>query len=63
MAGSLRVLWPWPLGVDSTDLGTPDSDVGLAVVMAIVGFAVVIAIAGLALRYEQTREEPEPSNT
>jgi putative membrane protein len=26
MAGSVRVLWPWPDGVASTDLGWPDGD-------------------------------------
>jgi putative membrane protein len=56
MGGSLRVLWPWPLGVDSTDLGAPDSDVGLAIGMAVVGFVVVIAIARVALRYERRQE-------
>jgi putative membrane protein len=52
MAGSFRVLWPWPLGVDSTDLGVPDSDVGLSVVMVIVGFATMIAIAAIARRVD-----------
>ena len=56
MGGSLRVLWPWPLGVDSTDLGVPDSDVGLAIGMAIIGFLVVIAIARIAVRYERDHE-------
>ncbi len=40
MAGSLRVLWPWPDGVDSTAIGVPDSDVALAVVVA----AVVVVV-------------------
>jgi putative membrane protein len=52
MAGSLRVLWPWPLGVDSTDLGVPDSDVGLSIVMVVVGFAAMIAIAAIASRVD-----------
>lgn len=56
MGGSLRVLWPWPLGVDSTDLGAPDSDVGLAVGIAVIGFLVVIAIARIAVRYERSHE-------
>jgi putative membrane protein len=50
MAGSLRVLWPWPLGVDSTELGVPDSDVGLSIVMVVVGFATMIVIAAVARR-------------
>ena len=52
MAGSLRVLWPWPLGVESTDLGVPDSDVGLSIVMAVVGFAAMIVIAAIANRVD-----------
>jgi putative membrane protein len=53
MAGSLRVLWPWPLGVDSTKLGTPDSDVGLAIAMAGIGLAVVMIIARFAVQVDQ----------
>lgn len=52
MGGSLRVLWPWPLGVDSTKLGSPDSDVGLAIGMAVVGFAFVLIIARIATQIE-----------
>ena len=52
MAGSLRVLWPWPLGVDSTDLGVPDSDIGISVVMMVVGFAAMIVIAAIANRID-----------
>lgn len=52
MAGSLRVLWPWPLGVDSTDLGAPDSDIGLSIVMVVVGFAAILAIGAIARRIE-----------
>lgn len=52
MAGSLRVLWPWPLGVDSTVLGRPESDIGLSVAMVAIGFAVIILIAAVAKRVE-----------
>jgi putative membrane protein len=52
MAGSLRVLWPWPLGVDSTDLGVPDSDIGISIVMVAVGFAAMIVIARVADRID-----------
>lgn len=48
MAGSLRVLWPWPDGVDSAVLATPGNDwlgVGMA---SMVGFAAVFLIARLA---------------
>ncbi|KAA3637261.1 MAG: DUF368 domain-containing protein [Armatimonadetes bacterium] len=54
MGGSLRVLWPWPLGVDSTKLGSPDSDVALALVMAVIGFGFVLVIARFAAQIEES---------
>jgi putative membrane protein len=43
MAGSLRVLWPWPGGVDSTDLGRPPGeDLPIALLLGI--GAAVLAI-------------------
>ena len=62
MAGSLRVLWPWPLGVDSTDLGAPDSDIGLAILTAVIGFVVVLVIARVAAGYERKREADASSD-
>jgi putative membrane protein len=62
MAGSLRVLWPWPLGVDSTDLGVPDSDLGLSVVMVVIGFAAMIVIAAIARRVDDGGGELAPSD-
>jgi putative membrane protein len=59
MAGSLRVLWPWPLGVDSTALGSPDGDVVAAVVAAGIGFVMVVVIAGAAQRIAAS--EPVPA--
>jgi putative membrane protein len=52
MAGSLRVLWPWPDGVESTDLGAPEGDVLLAVVAAVISFVAVAWVASLAQRLE-----------
>jgi putative membrane protein len=52
MAGSLRVLWPWPLGVDSTVLGRPDGQVAESLLVAIVAFAAVVVVAGAAQRLE-----------
>lgn len=52
MLGSLRVLWPWPLGVDSTALGAPDEAVGAAIALAIVAFAVVLGINHAASRLD-----------
>jgi putative membrane protein len=44
MVGSLRVLWPWPEGVDSTNLGAPDEAVGTSIALAVVGLVVVVAV-------------------
>lgn len=60
MAGSLRVLWPWPNGVgvvgegdervDGTGLELPASfsDAWLPTVLAVVGFAVVVLLSRMA---------------
>lgn len=53
MAGSLRVLWPWPFGVDSTVIGAPDGQIIGSIVVAAVAFVVVILIARVALRLEE----------
>lgn len=47
MAGSLRVLWPWPDGTDTSNLASPSEPL-VPVVLAVVGFAVVMVIARLA---------------
>ena len=44
MLGSLRVLWPWPDGVDSTLLEAPGEAAGTALTLAVAGFAVVVII-------------------
>lgn len=58
MLGSLRVLWPWPLGVDSTALEAPNEDAVAAVVVAVFAFAVVMGIDALGRRIgHQTRQD------
>ncbi|MEN8238677.1 MAG: DUF368 domain-containing protein [Actinomycetota bacterium] len=52
MAGSTRVLWPWPLGIDSTLIGTPDSFVIGSIAIATAAFVAVIVIARFAQRLE-----------
>ena len=48
MAGSLRVLWPWPSGLDSTALGAPESNLPVVLGLAIVALLVVIALGRLS---------------
>jgi putative membrane protein len=52
MAGSLRVLWPWPGGVDSAALGAPEGDILPVLIAALVGFGFVFLIARLAASRE-----------
>jgi putative membrane protein len=62
MAGSLRVLWPWPDGVDSTELGAPDGDMLVALVLAVIAFVVVVVVARFAqgLELSETHPDAEP---
>ena len=51
MAGSLRVLWPWPDGSDTAAVGWPGADEWLGpVLLAAGGLAVVLAIGFAARR-------------
>lgn len=54
MAGSLRVLWPWPDGLDSTALGAPDSNfIGVAALaVGALGVVVVLGRIGSAGKVE-----------
>ena len=57
MAGSLRVLWPWPDGTEGTALSGPGEDLWLPAGLAIVGFVVVVAVTKLAERLEHRTDE------
>jgi len=59
MAGSLRVVWPWPDGVDSPALGKPDVAVFGVVVAGIVGFGFVYLVARLATSREKVSEQQQ----
>ena len=67
MAGSVRVLWPWPAGVESTAIGAPEGDWVIAVGLAGVAFVIVVVVGAYAQRLEMREEaegagvgEPEP---
>jgi putative membrane protein len=47
MAGSLRVLWPWPNGLDSTAIGGPDGNLLAVASLAIVALVIVVALGRL----------------
>lgn len=44
MAGSLRVLWPWPEGTGGTDLALPDGDLVIPMLLAAIGAVSVLLI-------------------
>ena len=48
MLGSLRVLWPWPGGTETTTLAAPSGDVVVPVLLALLGFGVVLAVDRIA---------------
>jgi putative membrane protein len=50
MAGSARVVWPWPNGLESTRLGAPGGDFPVTFGLAAVAFAAVLALGWLANR-------------
>jgi putative membrane protein len=54
MAGSLRVLWPWPDGLDSTVLGAPGSNLVGVSLLALIALVFVFALGHLG-----TRSAPE----
>ena len=51
MAGSLRVLWPWPDGTETARLAAPENW-GMPLVLGLAGFAAVTAIGWWAARRE-----------
>ena len=53
MLGSLRVLWPWPNGTNTTELGSPADDVAIPVLIAVAAFVVVLAVEVVATRSQR----------
>ena len=56
MAGSVRVLWPWPDGVESTAIGAPEGDWIVAIALAVVAFTAVVVIGYYAQKVEAADE-------
>jgi putative membrane protein len=50
MLGSMRVLWPWPAGTETTAISAPSGDVAMPIVLAAVAFAVVLGVDRVARR-------------
>lgn len=59
LLGSTRVLWPWPDGLDSTDLGAPTSQVPLALALAVGGFVIVLVLTRVSERLQHLDVEDE----
>lgn len=52
MVGSTRVLWPWPAGVESTELGAPADPIVVPVLLALGGLVLVVGFDAVARRLE-----------
>jgi putative membrane protein len=50
MVGSVRVLWPWPSGLDSTELGWIEGPVVVTLGLMVFGFVLVVAIDLISAR-------------
>jgi putative membrane protein len=62
MAGSMRVIWPWPEGSDSAALGAPVwGELPLALACAVAGAAAVIGVAWASERAGRSPESSAPA--
>jgi len=61
MLGSVRVVWPWPKGVDSTAIEAPSDPVATTIGLALLGVLVVVAVNEVGKRFEHrtTHDEAE----
>jgi putative membrane protein len=61
MLGSLRVLWPWPLGVESTAIEAPGEHIPAALIAAVGAFLLVLGVEAAARRvvHRTTADEVE----
>jgi len=61
MAGSLRVLWPWPDGTDTANLASP-TDPLIPVLLVVAGFVVVMVIGKLGRSHVAGSQQPAASS-
>jgi putative membrane protein len=62
MIGSVRVLWPWPDGVESTELGAPTAPIVGPILLALLGLVVVLAVQYVSERLENRTTGDEISD-
>lgn len=62
MVGSVRILWPWPNGLESTALGAPNEAVPLTVGLAVLACAVVLGFNAIATRLEHRTVSEEAAD-
>jgi putative membrane protein len=62
MIGSVRVLWPWPDGVESTELGAPTAPILGPILLAVLGLVVVLAVQYVSERLENRTTGDEISD-
>jgi len=61
MVGSLRILWPWPQGIDGTDLGAPGNPLALPILLAVGAGVGVLAVSAIADRTAPATKETQPA--
>jgi putative membrane protein len=62
MAGSTRILWPWPGGVESPELGRPGEDWIAVAAAGLIGSVAVWLISRLAVASEAGVSRPPPAS-
>lgn len=62
MIGSLRILWPWPEGMEETGLAAPGDHAGAALGIAVAAFVLVIGVAEVGRRFEAARTSELPES-
>lgn len=63
MVGSIRILWPWPAGLESTAIEAPTASTWLVPTLLVgVGIAVVLGVEALATRLRPADEVTESAD-